>query len=267
LICEVVNNDDDAFIVVVLAVDIVVHSTCTIVGRLEYNKSPFYTFFVPNSPFLKYETVLAFIMMPRSRKISSLLSYWHLPLLFLLVSTCSSFTSRSSISRHASLLTTPSVSILPISKKFSVPDTVSTPRYYAVVRRSTRSKRFMANSNDEGPGLLTQLALGFIILIFLFTSIAPSFMEGGGDRDLSIADSVVTRQDLPGKLAGFESTQDRLSRSTIQEKLSALPVFYLASSDGTMKTDVYISYTDAVEAASKATGGVSVKATSLDQVL
>lgn len=124
----------------------------------------------------------------------------------------------------------------------------------------------MANSNDEGPGLLTQVALGFIILIFLFTSIAPSFMEGGGDRDLSIADSVVTRQDLPGKLAGFESTQDRLSRSTIQEKLSSLPVFYLASSDGTMKTDVYISYADAEEAASKATG-VSVKATSLDQVL
>ena len=120
--------------------------------------------------------------------------------------------------------------------------------------------------DDEGPGLLTSIGIGFIILLFVATGFAPLMQGGGGgggDRDLSISDSVVTRQDKPGKLENFESKQDRLSRAMIQEKLSSIPVFYL-SEGGTMKSDIYLSYVDAKEVAG---AGVTIKATSLDQVM
>jgi len=116
---------------------------------------------------------------------------------------------------------------------------------------------------DEGPGLLASIGIVIIMILFVGTGLFP-LVDGGG-KDLSIADSVVTRQDAPGKLENFESKQDRLSRAAIQEKLSALPVFYL-SEGGTMKTDLYLSYSDAIEAVSGAKG-VAVKATSLDQVM
>jgi hypothetical protein len=45
---------------------------------------------------------------------------------------------------------------------------------------------------------------------------------------------------------------------------SAIPVFYLSDSTGSMQTDIYLSYAEAKDAAS---GGLSVKATSLDQVM
>jgi hypothetical protein len=115
--------------------------------------------------------------------------------------------------------------------------------------------------DDEGPGTLTAVGILLIMALFVGSAILP-LLEGGG-KDLSIADSVVTRQDIPGKLQTFESKQDSLSRATIQGKLSAVPVFYL--SDGTsMKSDIYLSYADAQEAAN---GGATVKATSLDQVM
>jgi hypothetical protein len=117
---------------------------------------------------------------------------------------------------------------------------------------------------EEGPGLLVSVGIIFIMIIFFGSSLLP-MLEGGGGRDLSIADSLVTRQDAPGKLENFESKQDRLSRATIQEKLSAIPVFYVTEG-GTMKTDMYLSVADATAAAASVEGA-SVKATSLDQVM
>ena len=125
------------------------------------------------------------------------------------------------------------------------------------------SSRLSMAREDEGPGLLASIGIVIIMILFVGTGLFP-LVDGGG-KDLSIADSVVTRQDAPGKLENFESKQDRLSRAAIQEKLSALPVFYL-SEGGTMKTDLYLSYSDAIEAVSGAKG-VAVKATSLDQVM
>lgn len=136
----------------------------------------------------------------------------------------------------------------------------NTNRNNACITRGT-SQLFMA-ADDEGPGLLASIGIGLFIILFAVTGLMPTF-EGGGDRDLSIADSVVTKQDLPGKLQNFESKQDSLSRATIQEKLSAIPIFYLSEGDS-MKTDIYLSYNDAIEAAGE---GVTVKATSLDQVM
>lgn len=121
----------------------------------------------------------------------------------------------------------------------------------------------MMDEEGNGPGLLTSIGIVLIMIIFVGSAFVP--LMGGGDRDLSIADSVVTRQDAPQKLKNYESSQDRLSRATIQEKLSAVPVFYL-SEGGNMQTDIFLSYQQAADAA---TGkeGVSVKVTSLDQVM
>ena len=129
--------------------------------------------------------------------------------------------------------------------------------------RATNTRLNMMDDEGEGPGLLTSIGIVLIMILFVVTGLAPEF--AGGDRDLSIADSVVTRQDAPQKLQNFESSQDRLSRATIQEKLSAVPVFYL-SEGGNMQTDIFLSYQEAAEAAS-GKDGVSVKVTSLDQVM
>ncbi|CAJ1966889.1 unnamed protein product [Cylindrotheca closterium] len=121
----------------------------------------------------------------------------------------------------------------------------------------------MMDDEGNGPGTLTSIGILLIMILFVGTGLAP--MMGGGDRDLSIADSVVTRQDSPQKLKNYESTQDRLSRATIQEKLSAVPVFYL-SEGGNMQTDIFLSYQEANDVAA-GKNGVSVKVTSLDQVM
>lgn len=134
--------------------------------------------------------------------------------------------------------------------------------YAPISLRPVDSSLRMASDN-EGPGALTSIGILTIMLLFVGTGLLP-LLDGGG-KDLSIADSVVTRQDAPQKLQNFESSQDRLSRATIQEKLSAIPVFYL-SEGGNMQTDVYLSYAEAADAASSK-GSVSVKATSLDQVM
>lgn len=130
-------------------------------------------------------------------------------------------------------------------------------------RSSSMSSLWMVD-NDDGPGPLVQVGILLIMVLFVGTGLLP-LMDGGG-RDLSIADSVVTQQDVPGKLQNFESNQDRLSRATIQEKLSGIPVFYLVDSNGSMGTSIYLAYDDAKAAADESTGTV-VKATSLDQVM
>lgn len=143
-------------------------------------------------------------------------------------------------------------------------------------RSSTNGSGLVANksnshlcmsSDDSGgggiQGILFSLLGAVILILFVATSFLP-LMGGGGDRDLSIADSVVTRQDAPGKLANYESKGDRLSRSSIQEKLNTVPVFYLVNNDNVMSTDIFMSYQDAKGVADAKS--FTVKATTLDQV-
>ncbi|CAB9515659.1 expressed unknown protein [Seminavis robusta] len=129
----------------------------------------------------------------------------------------------------------------------------------------TINTQLSMSSNDEGgggglQGILFSLLGATIILLFVGTSFLP-MMDGGG-RDLSIADSVVTKQDAPEKLKNYEATGDRLSRSSIQEKLNTVPVFYLVDKENVMGTNIFMSYQDASDAA----GLLTVKATTLDQV-
>jgi hypothetical protein len=137
-------------------------------------------------------------------------------------------------------------------------------------RRWSNSKLFMAN--DEGPGGTgTSTAAAILFFIFVAGSVLPLAGTFGMKGDMSIADSVTTRQDAPGKLQNFESKQYSMSRSAIQEKLNAVPVFYIAtaSKDGstsTMGTDIYLSFEDANAASAKISSS-SVKGTTLDQVM
>jgi len=120
----------------------------------------------------------------------------------------------------------------------------------------------MSDDDDVGEGLLySLLGVGVVILFVGTTLFLPM---GGGDRDLSIADSVVTRQDIPGKLQNYEAAGDRLSRSSIQEKLNTVPVFYVVDKNDVMGTDIYMSYYDAKDVADAKS--LTVKATTLDQV-
>jgi len=116
---------------------------------------------------------------------------------------------------------------------------------------------------EGGPGVVTQIGIVIIMILFVATGIFP--MLDGGGRDFTIADSVVTQQDAPGKLQNFASKQDRLSRATIQEKLSGIPVFYAVDGNGNLKgTDFYVSYEDVVTTEGSET---TIKATSLDQIM
>ena len=113
----------------------------------------------------------------------------------------------------------------------------------------------------EGSGILASIAGLFIVVLFVSTSFFPFL--GGKETPMGLADSVVTRQDTPGKFANFESDKYRLSRGSIQEKLNSIPVFYLTNDDGSMKTDLFMTYDDAQAAAAERG---AVKATTLDQV-
>lgn len=127
----------------------------------------------------------------------------------------------------------------------------------------------MAREPDDSPGLsFSSILAGILLAIFVAGSLIPL----AGTLDLKparIADSVVTRQEAPGRKS-VETKQYALSRSKIQEKLNTVPVFYVATTgaDGsaTMSTDIYMSYSDAKEASAK-TPSSSVKGTTLDQVM
>lgn len=139
----------------------------------------------------------------------------------------------------------------------------------AFASRSCNFKLSMVN--DEGSeGTGTGVIAGILLLIFVAGSVLPLMGTFGMKGEMSIADSVVTRQDAPGKLQNFESKQYSLSRSAIQEKLNAVPVFYIVSTanDGsiTMGTDIYMSFDDA-NIASAGISSSSVKGTTLDQVM
>jgi len=135
-------------------------------------------------------------------------------------------------------------------------------------RWKNNSKLFMAN--DEG-GTGTSTIAAILFAIFVAGSLLPLAGTFGMKGDMSIADSVTTRQDAPGKLQNFESKQYSLSRSAIQEKLNAVPVFYIATagkdgSTSTMGTDIYLSFEDANAASAKISAS-TVKGTTLDQVM
>jgi len=127
----------------------------------------------------------------------------------------------------------------------------------------------MVREPDDRPGLSgASILAGILLAVFVAGSLLP--LAGTFDlKPAPIADSVVTRQDTPGKQS-LESKQFALSRSAIQEKLNAVPVFYIATtgSDGTalMSTDIYLSYQEAKEA-SDGVPSSTVKGTTLDQVM
>lgn len=127
----------------------------------------------------------------------------------------------------------------------------------------------MVREPDERPGLSgASILAGVLLAVFVAGSLLP--LAGTIDlKPAPIADSVVTRQDVPGR-QNLENKQFALSRSAIQEKLNSVPVFYVATtgSDGSaeMSTDIYLSYQDAKEA-SDGVSSSTVKGTTLDQVM
>mmetsp|Transcript_10585 Transcript_10585/g.25491 ORF Transcript_10585/g.25491 Transcript_10585/m.25491 type:complete len:351 (-) Transcript_10585:400-1452(-) len=139
----------------------------------------------------------------------------------------------------------------------------------ASISTQCNTRLLMANDEGQGGGS-TSIIAGILLLIFVAGSVVPILGTFGMKGEMSIADSVVTRQDAPEKLQNFESKQYSLSRSAIQEKLNSVPVFYIATTgdDGytTMGTDIYMSYDDA-KAASAGPSSSSVKGTTLDQVM
>lgn len=134
-------------------------------------------------------------------------------------------------------------------------------RFGDVSPRNPDSKLLMANNNQGGTG--TAVIAGLLLFIFVAGSLLPLAGTFNQKSTFSISDSVVTKQDAPGKLANSERKEFSLSRSQIQEKLNSVPVFYIAT-DGTMGTDLYMSYEDAVAASGPSS---TVKGTTLDQVM
>ena len=66
------------------------------------------------------------------------------------------------------------------------------------------------------------------------------------------------------KLKNYQSKFDAVTPSRIQQKLSNLPVFYIARSDGSMDENIYFSYNDAKSASA---GENRIKVTTLDQIM
>jgi hypothetical protein len=127
---------------------------------------------------------------------------------------------------------------------------------------NSSSELLMAYGDDNGPSLGAQITAGFLLVLFVAGSTLPLLDGTGGGRDLSVSRSVVTQQDTPPN--SISNKNDRLSRSSIQERLSSLPVFYLTTKDG-IDENIYMSYKDALDAANGSDN--LVKATSLDQVM
>jgi hypothetical protein len=155
---------------------------------------------------------------------------------------------------------------VPLSKKRARRSVPTNADPFRIIHHQTASftKLSMAR-NDDGIGLLPTLGVIAITILFVATSFLPPVnLGGGGGAPANIADSVVTKQDNPEKFKNFENKFDKLSRATIQDKLNAVPVFYLVDSDGSMQTNIFLSYQDASIAAG---GSAIVKATTLDQVM
>ena len=181
------------------------------------------------------------------------------------------------------------ISILPRGRIFSsrhpsptrrsdgdIPSTLSTlssPYEYhhhdiaGIHHRTT--KLYMSDDDNEGPGLVTKIFISGVLLFFVASAFAPLtlFADKQTPTDLSLGDSVVTRQD-GNKLKTYQSSFDALSPAVIQEKLSNLPVFFLSTNGGSIIEDnFYLSYDEAENAAAKSSSAVAVKVTTLDQIM
>eukprot|EP00550_Attheya_septentrionalis_P012243 CAMPEP_0198306168 /NCGR_PEP_ID=MMETSP1449-20131203/58281_1 /TAXON_ID=420275 /ORGANISM="Attheya septentrionalis, Strain CCMP2084" /LENGTH=351 /DNA_ID=CAMNT_0044008717 /DNA_START=36 /DNA_END=1091 /DNA_ORIENTATION=+ len=135
------------------------------------------------------------------------------------------------------------------------------------IGRGSNFLKMSSDSDDDGPGIGTIVTIVFFLVVFVGTSLAPMLdaARNSPTGDLNLGDSVVTRQDPPGKLKNYENSSDKLSRTKIQEKLNRVPVFYLVSGPNReMQEKIYLSFEDATSAAGS---GATVKCTTLDQVM
>jgi len=182
----------------------------------------------------------------------------------LCVSKCSAFSSPAPLKQNAR-----EVKVAGVESKFGFGNGRCSKQHstisYKKISKTSSSALWMSQNGGSGKGLLYSfLGIGVIVL-FLGSSILPLFDGIGGDRNLSIADSVVTQQDKPDKLRNYEAAGDRLSRAAIQEKLNSIPVFYLVDDSAIMSTEIFLSYADATLALLE-NSGMNVKATTMDQV-
>ena len=186
---------------------------------------------------------------------------------FFVLLSKSSDVSSFTISRIQQPLTKRSNSIVGIGS-MGHNEKTSVLRFGDLSTRKSTSQLLMANDDEGGTGV--GIIAGLLLLVFVAGSVLPLVGTFGLKGNMSIADSVVTKQDTPGKLQNLESKQLSLSRSAIQEKLNSVPVFYLATvgSDGStsMGTDIFMSYEDAAVASTNSPSS-SVKGTTLDQVM
>jgi hypothetical protein len=128
---------------------------------------------------------------------------------------------------------------------------------------SNTSSYTSSNNTQEGPGIIPSLFISGVLLFFAVSAIGPLLdsisvsSQPPAKTDLSLGDSVITRQDGDNKLKNYESKFDALSMEKIQEKLENLPVFYVGDGRGIMGNEnVYFSYSEA-ESAAKGIGGSS----------
>lgn len=179
--------------------------------------------------------------------------------LFALLSTpsdVSSFTTFSRIQHPSTVHPNSIAAIVGQNEKNSV------LRFDGLSPRQSSSQLFMADDNNQG-GTGVSLVAAVLFFIFVAGSVLPFAGTYNMKGQMSIADSVTTKQDAPGKLQNAERKEFALSRSAIQEKLNSVPVFYIAT-QGSMGTNIYMSYEDAVAASGPSS---SVKGTTLDQVM
>lgn len=174
--------------------------------------------------------------------------------------------SQSTAHRRALASTSPNLNIKPHHTSSSC---------CALRRHSTTSTTLHMSSNDEqGPGAITAIFISAVLLFFVVSAFAPLMDFASiqpSNTDLNLGDSVVTRQDDTNKLKNYQSKFDALSPSRVQQKLSNLPVFFIARDGGVMDKNVYFSYNEATTAAAAAASssgeGTTVKVTTLDQIM
>ena len=124
------------------------------------------------------------------------------------------------------------------------------------------STKLYMSDEKEGPGLVQSIFISGVLLFFVASAFAPlTLLQDQTPSSLSLGDSVVTTQD-GNKLKSYQSKLDALSEAKIQEKLSNIPVFYLADDNG-IGNSFYLSYNQAKNEASDKI----VKVTTLDQVM
>ena len=125
------------------------------------------------------------------------------------------------------------------------------------------STQLYMSDEKEGPGLVQSVFISGVLLFFAASAFAPlTLLTDQSPSTLSLGDSVITKQD-GNKLKTYQSKLDALSEAKIQEKLSNIPVFYLADDNGGIGNRFYLSYNQAKNEASDKI----VKVTTLDQVM